>query len=906
LEYLMMADTPSYSKSSTASPHDGVQWLRPNREHIPLELQDLAQWVAWKREYRDGAWTKVPYSPRTGRKASTADPTTWGTCDDAFNAYLAGGYNGVGFVFHSADPYVGVDVDKCRNPETGALEVSAWEIAQSLGSWTEVTPSGTGLHIIVRGALPPGRRRKGRVEMYETRRFFTITGELVSGLPTTIKRRRYTLPRVHAQHLGKATEKSNGTVHPGGRLFVADTDVIMRVSAAKNGPKFRQLWTGTIDGYASPSEADIALCNILAFYSGDHDQIDRLFRQSQRMRPKWDESHYDGGETYGDHTIANALDFVTERYTPPGPELEFPDDLLDPSPPPPAADPADLAQVVTTFRHWLHLDDIGHIYVTLATVLANRLEGDPLWLMLVGAPSSGKTEALLSIAGQPDVHMAATLTVGALLSGTSKRDKDKAAKGGFLREIGEFGLLICKDFTSILSMNRDPRGELLAALREIYDGSWTRHVGVDGGRTLAWAGKLGLLAGCTTTIDSHHTVMATMGERFLLYRLPERQGEQPGLRAIANAGHEREMRQQLADVVRGLFEHIELPAALPPVDAAESQRLVALATLAARARSAVERQGYTHEIELIPAPEEPPRLAQALRRLYGGLMVLGLSADQAWPYVVKVGLDCIPKLRRGVFDLLAADDAWRETAAVATAVDYPTATARRALEDLTVHGVVEREAGGAGLADRWHLTAWARDVYQRSGASQKSLVDISVPPHPVCGDKWDAPTAEPDDGDDDLPELGPGAPCYACGTWVAARQDVCPTCHPALGESKMAKMAKAVKMAKIPIDGQDGHLTPAAPEPATPLPARDVPRGHQPDDYATMHPCVRCQKPIPRDWSTCAACDLSGAPGGSTDGDDALGELGPGTPCYACGTWLAARQDVCPTCHPAVGHGGAP
>jgi putative DNA primase/helicase len=729
----VVVDAHPRAQSTTAPPED-VQWLRPNREHIPLELQAPAQWVTWKREYRDGGWTKVPYNPRTGRKASTADPSTWGTCDEAFGAYLQGGYNGVGFVLHSADPYVGIDLDKCRNPATGALEVWAWEIAQSLGSFTEATPSGTGLHIIVRGKLPPGRRRKGRVEMYETRRFFTMTGALLPDLPPTIKHRRHTLPKVHATLLGKATEKSNGTVHPAGRIFLGDTDVLMRAMTAKNAPKFRQLWDGDIEGYASQSEADIALCNILAFYSGDHDQMDRLFRQCKLMRPKWDESHYEGGETYGDHTIENALGFVTERYAPPGPELEFPDELTDAQPTHPAAPPSDLPHVIETFQRWLHLDDLGPIYVTLATIVANRMEGDPLWLMLVGAPSGGKTEILNAVAGQPDVHMAATLTVGALLSGTAKRDKDKASKGGLLREIGAFGILVCKDFTSILSMNRDPRAELLAALREIYDGSWTRHVGVDGGRTLAWAGKLGLLAGCTTTIDSHHTVMATMGERFLLYRLPEIQGEEQGRRALENTGHEREMRQALASVVAGLLSTLEPPSALPPLHPGDANRLVALAALAARARSAVERDSRTREIDLIPDPEAPARLAQALRRLYGGLLVIGLDADTAWGYVAKVGLDCMPKLRRGVFRVLAADDAWHETVALALHVHYPTSTARRALEDLAVHGIAERESGGTGNADRWHLSDWARELYERASVPEMSVDSSYKSPNPVCGD----------------------------------------------------------------------------------------------------------------------------------------------------------------------------
>jgi hypothetical protein len=349
------------------------------------------------------------------------------------------------------------------------------------------------------------------------------------------------------------------------------------------------------------------------------------------------------------------------------------------------------------------------------------MAGDPVWLMLVAASASGKTETLNAVSGLPNIHPAATFTEGSLLSGTPRKDKDQGAKGGLLREIGDFGILVCKDFTSILSMNRDPRALLLAALREIYDGSWTRHVGVDGGRTLAWAGKLGLLAGCTTTIDSHHAVMATMGERFLFYRIDEADPEQLGRRALANTGREHEMRAELAAMVAGLFAGLPIPPAPPPLTEDETARFVALASLAARCRSAVERDGHTREIDLIPDPEAPARIVQALRRLHAGILAIGVDAETAWGLIAKVGLDCMPKLRRNVFTYLAGQTIARDTTTIANKVAYPTTTARRALEDLTVHGVVERASGGDGKADVWRLTRWARDQYERAGFPEMSV-----------------------------------------------------------------------------------------------------------------------------------------------------------------------------------------
>ena len=114
---------------------------------------------------------------------------------------------------------------------------------------------------------------------------------------------------------------------------------------------------------------------------------------------------------------------------------------------------------------------------------------DPTWMILVGAAGSGKTEMLSAAARLPGVHVVGSLTEAALLSGTPRKDTASGASGGLLREIGEHGILVLKDFGSILSMHREARGAVLAALREIYDGSWTRLVGVDGGRRLHWEGR---------------------------------------------------------------------------------------------------------------------------------------------------------------------------------------------------------------------------------------------------------------------------------------------------------------------------------------------------------------------------------------------------------------------------------
>jgi hypothetical protein len=360
--------------------------------------------------------------------------------------------------------------------------------------------------------------------------------------------------------------------------------------------------------------------------------------------------------------------------------------------------------VLETFQRWLYLPDPGIVHVVLGAVAANLLDGDPVWLVIVGAPGSGKSETLQATAGLPDVHPAATLTEPALLSGTSKKEQASDAKGGLLRAVGNFGFILCKDFGSALNMQRDARAAVLAALREVYDGSWTRHVGTDGGKTLHWSGKVGLLAGCTQTIDRHHAVMGAMGERFVLYRLPAGDADEQAHRSLAHAGQETRMRRELADAVTGLFVG-GLPAVAPELTADQRARMVTLATLAVRARSAVERDSYSREVELVPDAESPTRLVKVLARLLAGIHATGADPATAWRIVTKCALDSIPALRLAVIAHLHTTGE-QSTTTIAQAVRHPTQTTRRALEDLAAHSLVHRESQGKGRADTWELTEW--------------------------------------------------------------------------------------------------------------------------------------------------------------------------------------------------------
>jgi putative DNA primase/helicase len=145
--------------------------------NIQSALEFRPQWVNWKLEKRNGKLTKVPYQPN-GPKASSTDVLTWSTYDQVRKAYeRSDQFDGIGFVFCSGDPYCGVDLDHCRDAETRVIEPWALEIIQSFErAYIEISPSGTGVHIIAEGKVPGAGNKRGNVEMYSQDRFFTFTG----------------------------------------------------------------------------------------------------------------------------------------------------------------------------------------------------------------------------------------------------------------------------------------------------------------------------------------------------------------------------------------------------------------------------------------------------------------------------------------------------------------------------------------------------------------------------------------------------------------------------------------------------------------------------------------------------------------------------------------------------------
>jgi putative DNA primase/helicase len=275
--------------------------------NIPKELRERPQWVCYRVEEREGKNTKVPYS-LDGSKASSTDPASWTSFETACAACER--FDGIGFVFCKDDPFTGVDLDHCI--VDGKIEPWAVEIAKRLNTYTEYSPSGTGLHCILQAVQSHHSKRKGKVEAYDQGRYFTITGRRIKQLPTTVEPRQSELDAVLLEMFGPNGETEKTTHCPQAPLDMSDLDLIGKATSARNGPKFAALFSGDISGYTSASEADLALCNMLAFWTGrDSVRMDRMFRQSGLYRAdKWDRQDYREG------AINKAIVDCHETYNP--------------------------------------------------------------------------------------------------------------------------------------------------------------------------------------------------------------------------------------------------------------------------------------------------------------------------------------------------------------------------------------------------------------------------------------------------------------------------------------------------------------------------------------------------------------------------------------------------------------
>jgi hypothetical protein len=295
---------------------------------IPEGLRREPRWVCWKRQTRNGRITKLPVDPRTGKMASSTDPSTWASFDEASLAVERWHASGVGFVFGPDRRFTGLDLDHVI-ADGHLADAYRWVVSQA-HTYVEVSPSDDGLHLIFEGQKPEGasKSRKGPVEMYDHDRYFTVTGNVFEGNntlgsnPAVIEKAyrlwidpEYRKP-TEQRNLAQANSAEAATNQAAGSPALSDADLLERAYASTSGAAIRALMDGDMSAQGNDhSAADMALCSHLAFWcAGDAERIDRIFRVSGLMRDKWDSRR--GTSTYGAQTIEHAIEGCQDFYKP--------------------------------------------------------------------------------------------------------------------------------------------------------------------------------------------------------------------------------------------------------------------------------------------------------------------------------------------------------------------------------------------------------------------------------------------------------------------------------------------------------------------------------------------------------------------------------------------------------------
>jgi len=288
---------------------------------FPEELKNLKRWVGYRLvpDKDGGKPKKVPINAVTGGNAKSNDPASWCDYQTAKDAADQFGYNGIGFMFVKEDGFVGIDVDHCYDPEANTFNEVATAIMSRQPTYMEFSPSGDGIHLWFKGIKPKGASKNTEtgVEMYDSVRYFTVTERPLPGcLDTVAEALPDTLSWVHDHFLKKKQRAKKKTKKKSGEKLT-DEEIIEKATDAGNGEIFAELMAGKWEGkYPSQSEADMALCMKLAFWSGkDKEQMDRIFRTSGLFREKWDQKHHADGATYGEETLERAVESTESVYS---------------------------------------------------------------------------------------------------------------------------------------------------------------------------------------------------------------------------------------------------------------------------------------------------------------------------------------------------------------------------------------------------------------------------------------------------------------------------------------------------------------------------------------------------------------------------------------------------------------
>ncbi len=381
----------------------------------------------------------------------------------------------------------------------------------------------------------------------------------------------------------------------------------------------------------------------------------------------------------------------------------------------PPVTPITVDEARPTFARWIVGLEPGLLDVVLGTVMAHRLDGDPCWLFLVGPPGDGKTEILRSMSDSEAVFVLSSIKPAALISGLQI---ENGTDPSLLPKL-DGKVLVVKDFTTVLTMPNEARGEILGTLRDAYDGEAGKAFGT--GEVKRYRSRFGLLAAVTPAIESYWGVSAQLGERFVRFHLHGKLRVAKVRRALGNANGETTMRQELSAAALGVLAQTPATPTVPP---GIEERLIHLADFVSRSRSEVarNRQGV---VQYIPAAEVGTRVGKALKKLAMGIAMARGSAqvnEEVYRITCRVAFDSVPSMRGRLLQVLWEIRAGHElTATIADRAELATETAKSWLDDLRLLGIADRACAGANVQAgySWRLS----DEFQRTVSLSGVLAD---------------------------------------------------------------------------------------------------------------------------------------------------------------------------------------
>jgi hypothetical protein len=652
------------------------------------DLRRLRRWCVWNERPnpKGGKARKEPFNSSLERKASSTDPQTWVSYDEAHAAFGSCGYDGVMFALCAEDGLVFVDLDGCRDPETGTIEDWAQEIVKRLNSYTEVSPSGTGLHVLVRGVKPPKGCRRGNVEMYSTDRFICMTFQRLRNLPTRFAERQDEIEWLHREYVSGPKRE---IVPPAISQIAPETALQKeKLNALLQNAKAKAIYSGESNGtYPSQSEADLALAGFAVGAGFSEGEVAALIGVA-RANAKADSKH----PGYYALTFAKARgDFK----------------------------PTDLDAARSVFKRHLYLPDTVVLDVTLGVAASAHLPGEALWLHLVGPPSTAKTEHINAIATWPTVYALSEVTPAGLVSGKNSDD----GKDHSLLPLVNNKTLAIKDFTPLLGLPKEQRERLLGRLRDAFDGEQAVHTAMVG--TRRHKATFNCLTGVTPAIEKLSR-QTSLGERYLLFRHVAADPLLSAERALEGAPVKGKIRAELRAAACGVLAGVDYDC-IPYCSSALKAKLVRLAAMLAKARTFVERS-RDHAVEIVPESEGPARIVQQLFKLGQGMALINRRRelnDADMNILRRIALDSILSKRRKFLDLLIGAQAGIKTEAFIEGTGLGQSAVHEALEDLCLLKIAKKETvqvtvriggtEGQTETNEYRLTDEFRELVEGSG-----------------------------------------------------------------------------------------------------------------------------------------------------------------------------------------------